>query len=110
MSERDRRQSPRIKFPKYKSGFVVTILLERFFFKEREILCKLRDISEGGASLLVNDDYKKYVNERSVGKVVQLVSENADLAFKLLRKGRVLRVIKEGESITLVVIFTRHAG
>src|SRR5271157_4508136 len=80
---KDRRQSPRIKFTKNKPGFYITLFLERFFFKNREVVCKLRDLSEGGASLLITDEFKKYFSEHSVGKNIRLISENAELSFRL---------------------------
>jgi hypothetical protein len=101
----DRRHSPRIKFPTNKKGFFVTITLERFFFKDREIICKLRDLSEGGASLYVNGELKKYISARSIGKGVRLITENRDLSFRLMRRGKVIRIIKEDNDISIVVAF-----
>jgi len=106
----DRRKSPRIKFIKNKPGFYVTLFLGRFFFKDREVVCKLRDLSEGGASLLVNDEFKKYFSESSIGKSVHLVSENPEVSFRLSRKGRVMRVIGRDGEVTVVVVFTRQSG
>lgn len=105
----DRRQSPRIRIPKNKPGFNITLTLKRFFFKDREVLCRLRDISEGGASLLVNEAYARYVTERCIGARAQMVSENPELSFRLWRKGRVMRVIKNGADVTVVIVFTRPA-
>ena len=70
----DRRQSPRIKFAKNKPGFIIKLVVKRFFFKDRVILCTLRDISEGGASLQVTNEDKKYISEADSGKRVQLIS------------------------------------
>ncbi|OHD63546.1 MAG: hypothetical protein A2176_07110 [Spirochaetes bacterium RBG_13_51_14] len=106
---KDRRKSPRIKFAMSKPGFSVRLILKRFFFKDREIECRLRDISEGGASLLVSKEYKKYVHEKCVGTSARLVSENAELSFQLLRKGRVMRVIDRDNELTVVVQFTSPA-
>ena len=105
----DRRKSPRIKFTKNKPGFYVTLFLERFFFKDREIVCKLRDLSEGGASLLVADEFKNYFSEKSVGKGVHLVSENPEVSFRLSRKGRVMRVIDRDGDVSVVVVFTKQS-
>lgn len=104
----ERRQSPRIKFPRNRSDFLVTLLMKRFFFKDREIICKLRDISEGGASLLIDDEYKKYVSEQNVGARAQVISESPELSFRLHRKGRVMRVIKDHDQLTVVVLFKKQ--
>jgi hypothetical protein len=104
----DRRQSPRIKFAKNKSDFFVKLHLKRFFFKDRELLCRLRDISEGGASLLIDDEFKKYVSENNVGARAQLISESSELSFRLMRKGRVMRVINEHGQMTVVVLFKKQ--
>jgi hypothetical protein len=106
----DRRQSPRIKFTRNKPGFYITLFLERFFFKDREIICKLRDLSEGGASLLVNDEFKKYFSEHSVGKSARIISENPEVSFRLSKKGRVMRVINHDGDVTVVVVFTKQPG
>ncbi len=100
----DRRISPRIRLAK-KTGYTVTLYLERFFFKDRAIICTLRDISEGGASLLVSGEYAKYISKSDVGTGVKLLSENSGISFSLMRKGKVLRVIKDDGGISLVIIF-----
>ncbi|MBN2158646.1 MAG: PilZ domain-containing protein [Spirochaetes bacterium] len=105
----DRRKSPRIKIPKNKPGFNITLTLKRFFFKDREVLCRLRDISEGGASLLINEEYARYVTERCIGARAQMISESPELSFRLWRKGRVMRVIKNGSAVTVVIVFTGPA-
>lgn len=105
----DRRKSPRIKFTKSKPGFYVTLFLERFFFSEREVVCKLRDLSEGGASLLVAEEFKKYFSEKSVGKSVRLISENPEVSFSLSKKGRVMRVIDRDGEVSIVVVFTKQS-
>ncbi len=106
----ERRQSPRITYTRKKSGFFVTLLMKRFFFRERVITCMLRDLSEGGASLLVNDDSRRHVTEKCVGRSVQLLSENPEVSFRLHRKGRIIRVISNDEGVTAVVMFSRLAG
>ena len=106
----DRRHSPRIKFGKKKSGFFVKLIMKRFFFKDREITCMLRDLSEGGASLLVKEEYSRYITEKSVGTGVQLLSENPEISFRLHRKGRVIRVINDVNGVTAVVMFSKAAG
>ncbi|MBP7735210.1 MAG: PilZ domain-containing protein [Spirochaetes bacterium] len=105
---KERRTSPRTRFSAKKTGFSVTLVMKRFFLRDKAITCVLRDISEGGASLLVNDEYKKYVTERSVGNGVRLLSENPEISFRLHRKGRVLRVLNNEEGVTAVVIFTHQ--
>lgn len=104
----DRRHSPRIKFIPNKSDFNVKLLLKRFFFKDRELICKLRDISEGGASLLIEDEYKKYVSDQYVGARAQVISESPELSFRLHRKGRVMRVINDHDQMTVVVLFKKQ--
>lgn len=84
--------------------------MKRFFFKARDITCMLRDLSEGGASLLVNKEFEKYITEKSVGNNVQLLSEDPEISFRLQRKGRVIRVISNEDGVTAVVMFTRSAG
>jgi len=106
----DRRKSPRIKFTKNKPGFYVTLFLDRFFFAEREVVCRLRDLSEGGASLLVEDEFKKYFSEKSVGKSVRLISENPEVSFRISKKGRVLRVIDRDGEVSVVVVFVTQPG
>jgi hypothetical protein len=106
----DRRKSPRIKFSKNRPGFYVTLFLDRFFFAEREVVCKLRDLSEGGASLLVEDEFKKYFSEKSIGKSVRLISESPEVSFRLSKKGRVMRVIDRDGEVTIVVVFTKQPG
>lgn len=104
----ERRQSPRITFPHNKSDFFVKLMMKRFFFKDRELLCKLRDISEGGASLLIDDACKKYVSEHNVGARVQVISESSELSFRLHRKGRVMRVIDDHGHMTVVILFKKQ--
>lgn len=104
----ERRQSPRIKFPQNRSDFFVKLMLKRFFFKDREILCKLRDISEGGASLLIDEAYRKYVSEHNIGARAQVISESTELSFRLHRKGRVMRVINDRDQTTVVVLFKKQ--
>lgn len=104
----ERRKSPRIKFPKNRSDFSVKLMLKRFFFKDREIICKLRDISEGGASLLIDDAYRKFVSEQNVGARAQVISESPELSFRLHRRGRVMRVINEQDHLTVVVLFKKQ--
>jgi hypothetical protein len=106
----ERRLSPRIKFGRKKSGFFVKLIMKRFFFKEREIICMLRDLSEGGASLLVKEEYQKYITEKSIGTGVQLLSENPEISFRLHRKGRVIRVFSDDNGVTAVVLFSKSAG
>lgn len=106
----DRRQSPRITFARKKPGFLVTLTMKRFFFQDREITCMLRDISEGGASLLVNDEQGKYVTDKCVGRSVRLLSENPEVSFRLNKKGKVMRVISNNDGVTVVVIFAGAAG
>lgn len=105
----ERRTSPRIRFSGNRARFSVTLVMKRFFFRDKAITCVLRDISEGGASLLVDDKYEKYVTERSVGNGVWLLSENPEISFRLHRKGKVMRVMNNEEGVTAVVIFTRSA-
>jgi len=107
---KDRRQSPRIKFSRKKTGFFVKLIMKRFFFKAREITCTLRDLSEGGASLLVKEEFEKYISEKSVGNSVQLLSENPEISFRLHRKGKLIRVISNEDGVTAVVMFTRSVG
>ncbi len=107
---KDRRTSPRTRFSGKETGFSVTLVMKRFFFRDKSITCVLRDISEGGASLLVDDAYKKYVTVRSVGSGVRLLSVNPEISFRLHRKGRVARVMNDEEGVTAVVVFTRSAG
>ncbi len=107
---KDRRQSPRIKFGRKKTGFFVKLTIKRFFFKAREITCMLRDLSEGGASLLVKEEFAKYITDKSVGTSVQLLSENPEISFRLHRRGRLIRVISNEDGVTAVVMFTRSVG
>ena len=102
----DRRQSPRITFTRKTPGFFVTLSMKRFFFRDKEITCKLRDLSEGGASLLVNDEFTKYIKENCVGRIVHLLSENPEVSFRLHRKGRIMRIIRNKDGVTVVVIFS----
>jgi hypothetical protein len=106
----DRRRSPRIHFKRNRPGFFVTLIVNRFFFKDREMTCALRDISEGGASLLVNEKDRRHITEKSVGTAVRLLSENPELSFRLLRKGRILRVIESEGRMTVVVEFIRRTS
>ena len=105
----ERRRSPRIHFKRNRPGFFVTLIVKRFFFKDREMICALRDISEGGASLLISEKDRKHITEKSVGTGVRLLSENPELSFRLLRKGRILRVIDADDRLTVVVEFIRRA-
>ncbi len=84
--------------------------MKRFFFKDREIICVLRDLSEGGASLLVKDEYRKYITEKSVGNSVHLLSESPEISFRMHRKGRVIRVFSDDNGVTAVVMFSKSAG
>jgi hypothetical protein len=104
----ERRRSPRIHFKKNRPGFFVTLIVKRFFFKDREMICALRDISEGGASLLIGEKDRKHITPKSVGTAVRLLSENPELSFRLLRKGRILRVIDPDGRLTVVVEFIRR--
>ena len=104
----ERRKSPRIRFKRNRPGFFVTLIVKRFFFKDREILCELCDISEGGASLLINEKDRKHITDAGVGTGVRLLSENPELSFRLLRKGRILRVIESDGRLTVVVEFVRR--
>jgi hypothetical protein len=106
----DRRQSPRIRFNRKKTGFFVKLIMKRFFFKDREITCMLRDLSDGGASLLVKNEFEKYITEKSVGSSVQLLSESPEISFRLQRRGRVIRVFSDDNGVTAVVMFTKSAG
>lgn len=106
----ERRKSPRICFKRNRPGFFVTLIVKRFFFKDREILCELRDISEGGASLLINDKDRKHIADAGVGTGVRLLSENPDLSFRLLRKGRILRILDLDGRLTVVVEFLRQGA
>lgn len=105
----ERRKSPRIRFKRNRPGFFVTLIVTRFFFKDREILCELCDISEGGASLMIKEMDRKHITEKSVGTGVRLLSENPDLSFRLLRKGRILRVIDSDGRLTVVVEFVHRS-
>ena len=100
----DRRKSPRIRVSR-KAGYKVTLFLKRFFFKERMIICTLRDLSEGGASLLVENEYAKYISPANIGAHVRLLSENTEITFSLTRRGRILRVIEETGSKSIVIMF-----
>jgi hypothetical protein len=104
----DRRKSPRKKFKRSRPGFFVKLIVKRFFFKDREIVCALRDISEGGASLLLNDADRKYFTRNGAGTKVRLLSENPDLSFRLERRGRILRVVEMDGQMTVVVVFDRR--
>jgi hypothetical protein len=103
----ERRRSPRVHFKRNRPGFFVTLIVKRFFFKDREIICALRDISEGGASLLIGEKDQKHISGKSVGTAVRLLSENPELSFRLLRKGKILRVIESDGRMTVVVEFIR---
>jgi hypothetical protein len=104
----ERRKSPRVRFKRNRPGFFVTLIVKRFFFKDREFLCELRDISEGGASLLIGEKDQRHIAQASVGTGVRLLSENPDLSFRLLRKGRIIRVIDMDGRLTVVVEFLRR--
>jgi hypothetical protein len=106
----ERRKSPRVRFKRNRPGFFVTLIVKRFFFKDREILCELRDISEGGASLLINEKDRKHFSDASAGTGVRLLSENPDLSFRLMRKGRILRVVDPDGRLTVVVEFVRRSA
>jgi hypothetical protein len=100
----DRRLSPRIKFAK-KSEFTVFLILKRFILMDREIECILRDLSEGGASVMVKDEFRKYISESNRGQTAHLVSNNPGLSFHLKKKGRILRIIEEKGRVSLILAF-----
>ncbi len=106
----ERRKSPRVRFKRNRPGFLVTLIVKRFFFKDREFQCELRDISEGGAPLLINEKDRRHIAGAGVGTGVRLLSENPDLSFRLMRKGRILRMIDEDGRLTVVVEFLRRSA
>ncbi len=107
----DRRGAARIKFPD-KAGYTVKLIMKRFFLSDREILCILRDYSDGGASLRVKDEFSKYVTTSSLGNTAYLVSENSEIPFRLRKKGRILRVVENNSQKSIVIIFPHpaHSG
>ncbi len=105
----ERRDAPRIKFPD-RAGFIVKLIMKRFFFSDKVILCILRDYSDGGASLRVKDEYSKYITSSNLGKQAYLVSENSEIPFRLKRKGKILRVIEKNSQKSIVIIFPRSAS
>jgi hypothetical protein len=105
----DRRNTPRIKFAR-KPGFTVKLFMRRFFLTDREILGILRDLSEGGATLFIHDDYKKYITSASKGKEVRLISENSGISFRLERKGTINRINESNKHLSVVVVFNKRAA
>jgi hypothetical protein len=105
----DRRNTPRIKFAR-KPGFTVKLFMRRFFLTDREILGVLRDLSDGGATLFIHDDYRKYITRSSKGKEVRLISEISGLSFRIERKGTINRVSESNKHVSVVVVFNKRAA
>ncbi|OHD69879.1 MAG: hypothetical protein A2W19_09115 [Spirochaetes bacterium RBG_16_49_21] len=105
----DRRNAPRIRFAK-KPGFTVKLILKRFLLIDKEILGILRDLSEGGASLFVQDDYRKYISSANVGQAVRLISESSGISFRLEKKGKIYRISESNKQISIIVIFDKKAA
>ena len=105
----DRREFPRVKFAK-KSVYTVKLILKRYVLRDKVILCILRDFSDGGASLLVREEFAKYISKANVGQRVCLISENSEISFRVKKKGRILRIIENYSQVSIVVIFQHKAA
>ena len=105
----DRRESPRVKFAK-KSVYTVKLVLKRYFLRDKVILCILRNFSDGGASLLVRDEFAKFITKANIGQRVCLISENSEISFRVKKKGKILRIIENYRQVSIVVIFQHKAA
>ena len=103
----DRRGIPRIKFAK-RSDFAVTLILKRFFLRDKKIVCILRDLSDGGALLLVEGEYAEYIAKAYLGQKAHIVSESSGISFRLKKKGKILRIIEDGNQVSVAVVFSNQ--
>ncbi len=98
---KDRREHSRIKLVKIKPEFSVILI-----FNDKAIACKLRDISDGGAFVLINHQLNDKITEQDLHKLIRFKCKSADPPTNLNKEAEIVRYLEEDDNKSLGLKFT----
>lgn len=100
MSTIDRRKAPRIKIVEIKPEY--SVILE---FNNKAVICKLIDLSDGGAQVLVNEQNNNVVSDDDFGKNVIFKCKSKIPPTDLQKDAKIVRYEEHVGEIILALAF-----